>query len=172
MDQALNALRRELGTLRTGRVTTALVSTLRVEAWGTRMPMEQVAQITVQQPRGLVVTPHDPSLVPDVEKTLVAAELGCSPRIDGGRLRLEIPAPTEERRIELKKQARDLAEQARVAMRLARRDAVNELKRRRAAEEISEGKLHGRSKDLQELTDEHVAEVEKALRDALAAIDE
>ncbi|MCW2955523.1 MAG: ribosome recycling factor [Thermoleophilia bacterium] len=172
MTQAVNTLKRQLSGMRTGRVTVALVATLRVDAWGSRMPLEQVAQITVQQPRGLTITPHDQALTPAIEKALGSADLGATPRNDDGRLRIEIPAPTDERRVLLRKQANDLAEEARVAIRLARRDSINDLKKRRAKEEISEGKLHGRTKDMQAMTDEHVEQVDKLLRAAMKSINE
>jgi len=172
MAATLAELRRTLASLRAGRATTELVAHIRIDAWGSKLPLEQMAQIAIQPPRAIVITPHDPSLVAEIERALGDSDLGARPRVDGGRLRLEIPAPTQERRTMLKKQAGDAAEAARVAMRLARRDAVNELKRSRAAELISEGKLHGRSKDIQELPDDQIGEIEVLYRNALAAIDD
>lgn len=172
MEQTVDDTRRRLASLRAGRATPDLVASLRVRAWGNELPLDQVAQIGVQPPRGLIITPHDPSLVAEVERAIADSDIGARPRVDGQRLRLEVPAPTQERRVELAKQARDAAEDARVAIRLARRDCVNELRRMRSAEEISEAKLNGRSKDVQALTDEHVVEVERLLELALAAIAE
>ena len=172
MDAAIEDARRRLAALRAGRASVDMVADIRVPAWGSEMPLAQVAQVGAQPPRGLVVTPHDPSLVQAVEKAISDSDLGARPRVDGQRIRIELPAPTDERRAQLAKQAKDVAEQARVAVRLARRDAINELRRERAAETISEAKLNGRSKDLQAWTDEHVAAVDELLATALAAIAE
>lgn len=172
MADAVDDARRRLAALRAGRASADLVSDISVEAWGSRMPLAQVAQIGTQPPRGIVITAHDPSLVSAIERALGDADLGARPRVDGPRLRLELPQPTDERRVMLARQAKELAEQARVAVRLARRDAINDLRRRRAADEISEAKLNGRSKDLQALTDEHVQRVDELLTAALATIAE
>ena len=172
MDAAVEDARRRLAALRAGRASVDMVADVRVSAWGSELPLAQVAQVGAQPPRGLVVTPHDPSLVPAVEKALADSDLGARPRVDGQRIRIELPAPTDERRVQLARQAKETAEQARVAVRLARRDAVNELKRRRASEEVSEAKFHGRSKDLQAWTDERIEQVDTLLATALAAIDE
>lgn len=172
MDGAVEEARKRLSGLRAGRASVDLVAHLRVLAWGSELPLSQIAQVAAQPPRALVITAHDPSLVAAIERVLGDTDLGARPRVDGNRIRLELPAPTSERRQLLKKQARDCAEQARVAIRLARRDAVNELRRSRAADEISEGKLNGRSKDLQAMTDEHVARVDELLDMSLQAIEE
>ena len=172
MDAAVDDARRRLAALRVGRASPDLVADIRVSAWGSELPLTQVAQIGAQPPRGLIVTPHDPSLVAVIERAIGDSDLGARPRVDGNRIRIELPAPTDERRTQLARQAGDLAEQARVAIRLARRDAVNELRRSRAADEISEGKLNGRSKDLQALTDEHVAEIDALLAATQVAIRE
>lgn len=172
MDAAVRDAQRRLAALRGGRASVDLVADIRIAAWGSELPLSQVAQLGTQPPRGLVVTPHDPSLLGAVERALADSDLGARPRTDGMRVRLELPAPTDERREQLARQAREQAEQARVAIRLARRDAINELRRRRAADEIGEGKLNGRSKDLQALCDEHVAEVDQMLDRTLAAIGE
>ena len=172
MDASVDDARRRLAALRVGRASVDLVADLRVAAWGSQMPLAQVAQLGTQPPRGIVVTPHDPSLVPAIERALGDSDLGARPRVDGQRIRLELPAPTDERRAQLGRQARELAEEARIAVRLARRDAINELRRRRAADEVSEGKLNGRSKDLQAMCDEHVAEVDELLARTLDALAE
>lgn len=172
MDAAVEDARRRLAALRVGRASPDLVADIRVAAWGNELPISQVAQIGAQPPRGLVITPHDPSLIPAIERAIGDSDLGARPRVDGVRVRIELPAPTAERRAQLAKQAGDTAEQARVAVRLARRDAINELRRSRAADEISEGKLNGRSKDLQAMTDEHVASVDELLATALTELEQ
>ncbi|MCW2924922.1 MAG: ribosome recycling factor [Thermoleophilia bacterium] len=172
MEGALEDARVRMAGLRAGRATVELVAGVRVQAWGSELPLAQVAQVSAQPPRALVITAHDPSLVPAIERALGDSDLGARPRVDGVRVRLELPAPTAERRDVLAKQARELAEDAKVAVRLARRDAINELRRSRAADEISEGKLNGRSKDLQVMTDEHVARADELLATTLRAIAE
>ncbi len=170
MAAAVEDARRRLAALRVGRASPDLVADIRVPAWGSELPLSQVAQVGAQPPRGLVITPHDPSLIPAIERAIGDSDLGARPQADGVRVRLELPAPTNERRAQLAKQAKDEAEQARVAVRLARRDAINELRRSRSADEISEAKLNGRSKDLQAMTDEHVAQVDELLATALAEL--
>lgn len=172
MDAAVRDAQRRLAALRAGRASADLVTGIRVRAWGSELPLSQVAQVAVQPPRGLVVTPHDPSLVASVERALADSDLGARPRVDGACLRIELPAPTAERRASLQRQAREEAEAARVAVRMARRDAINELRRLRAADQISDARLGGRSKDVQSLTDEHVLRVEELLAATLAALQE
>jgi ribosome recycling factor len=172
MDAAVEDARRRLAALRGGRASIDMIADVRVSAWGSDLPLSQVAQLGMQPPRGLVVTPHDPSLLPAIERALGDGDLGARPRVDGVRVRLELPAPTDERRVQLARQAKDAAEQGRVAVRLARRDAVNELRRLRAADEVSEAKVNGRSRDLQAQCDEHVARIDELLELALAAIAE
>ncbi len=172
MAESVEQARRRLASLRAGRATPELLSTVRVDGYGTKLPIDQVAQVGVQPPRGLVVTPHDPSLLGAIERAIGASDLGARPNVDGVRIRLEVPAPTDEQRQQLVRKAKEEAEEARVAIRLARRDGVNALRRQRAADEISEAKLNGRSKDLQALTDEHVAQIDELLARALEAISE
>lgn len=172
MSDSVEQARLRLASLRAGRATPELLATVRVEAYGNMMPIDQVAQVGVQPPRGLVVTPHDPSLVGAVARAIGDSDLGARPNVDGVRIRLEVPAPTDEQRGKLAKRAKDEAEEARVAVRLARRDCINAMKRARAADEISEAKLNGRSKDVQSLTDEHVAQIDELLATALTAIAE
>jgi ribosome recycling factor len=172
MDAAVEDARRRLAALRAGRASVDLVADVRVSAWGSELPLAQVAQVGAQPPRGLVVTPHDPSLVAAVEKAIADSDLGARPRVDGQRIRIELPAPTDERRTQLARQAKEVAEEARVAVRLARRDCINEMKRERAADAISEAKLNGRSKDVQVWTDERIAAIDQLLATALTAIAE
>lgn len=172
MDDAVEDARRRLAAMRVGRANVDLIADLRISAWGSELPLAQVAQLAAQPPRGLVVTPHDPSLVPAIERAIADGDLGARPRVDGQRIRLELPAPTDERRVQLDRQAREVAEQARVAVRLARRDAINALRRQRSTDEISEARLNGRSKDLQSMCDERVARVDELLALTLEAIRE
>lgn len=172
MDDAVEAARVRLAALRAGRATPEMLTGIRVPAWGSEMPIDQVAQIGVQPPRGLVVTPHDPSIVAAVAKAIGDSDLGARPNVDGQRIRIEVPAPSDEQRKLLAKKAADEAEAARVSVRLARRDCINALKRQRSADEISEAKLNGRSKDVQTMTDEHIAQIDEFYARAQAAIAE
>lgn len=168
MRGAINVVRRDLAALRTGRAHTGLVAHVMVEAWGSSIPLEQVAQIGVVPPRGLVVTPHDPSLTPAIVAALQQAELGAMPRVDGVRIRLELPASTQEQRDQARQRAAKIAEAGRVAVRLARRDGINDLRRAHKAGSITQARLNGRSKDLQRQTDQAIAEID-ALLDAMVA---
>lgn len=170
MEDAVEATRRTLATLRTGRAAPEMLDRVLVEAYGSKMALAQVAQVGVQQPRGLVVTPHDPSLLAAVERALRDADLGAQPSSDGIRVRLDLPAPSGERRAELAKVASRDAEAGRIAVRNARRDAINELRRQCKAGDISEARLNGTSKRLQTLTDEHVAKVDELLATTLAVL--
>jgi ribosome recycling factor len=170
MDDVVEDARRRLAALRVGRASVDMIADLRVSAWGSDMPLSQVAQLGTQPPRGLVATPYDPSLLPAIERALGNSDLGARPRVDGIRVRVELPAPTDEGRTRLARQAKDQAEQSRVAVRLARRDAINELRRMRAADEIGEGRLNGRSRDLQAMCDERIASIDALLATALAAL--
>ncbi len=172
MDAAVEDARRRLAALRVGRASPDLVNDIRVAAWGSELPISQVAQVGAQPPRGLVITPHDPSLIPALERAIGDSDLGARPPVGGGGLGHPRPGTTPQRRAQLAKQAGDTAEQARVAVRLARRDAINELRRSRAAEEIGEGKLIGRSKDLQAMTDERVASIDQLLATTLAELEQ
>jgi ribosome recycling factor len=143
------------------------VSALKVTAWGGEHPLGQTANITVQPPRGLVITPHDPSLVAATAKAIDNSDIGARARIDGVRVRLELAPLTAEQRSSRARSAREVAEQARIAVRVARRDAINLLRRARAADEISEAKLNGRRRDVQQWVDDAVAQIDAALTLAL-----
>jgi ribosome recycling factor len=172
MDEAVEAARRRLAPLRAGRATPELLDNIRVAAYGNETPLPQLAQVAVQPPRGLVVTPYDPSLVGAVDKAINDSDLGARGSSDGMRIRIEMPQPTAENRQQLARRAKEEAEAGRVSIRMIRRDAVNLLKRQRASDEISDAKLNGRSKDIQALTDEHVAAIDEFLSITLAAIEE
>lgn len=170
MEASVESTRRALAALRSGRANPELLDRVQVDAYGSSIPVAQLAQVGVQPPRGLVITPHDPTLLSAIERSLAAAGLGAQPSNDGQRIRLALPAPSQERREQLARQARSEAETGRVAVRNARRDAINALRRAAKAGEISDAKLNGRSRDVQELTDQHVAQVDALLERALADI--
>ncbi len=170
MDRVVEQAQLALAALPTGRVTPALVEPIQVTAWGGKHRLSHVATVTVEHPRTLVITPHDPAIAGDIERALSMASLGAMPSRDGAIVRISIPMPDEQQRARYEQQARTIAEEARVAVRLVRRDAINTLKRRRASDEISEAKLRGRSKDIQRSTDEAVEHINGLLERVVAAL--
>jgi ribosome recycling factor len=163
MDGALEALRREFAGLRAGRASASLLEPVVVDAYGTKMPLNQVGAIGVPDPRLLTIQVWDKGLVKSVERAIMEADLGLNPQTEGQLIRVPIPDLTEERRHELTKIAHKYGEQARVAVRNVRRDGMDMLKRMEKAGEISQDDQHGWAKDVQQLTDDHVALIDKAL---------
>lgn len=170
MKATVNAARKNLSVLQTGRAHPELIASIKVPAWGGVSPLEQVAQIGILPPRSFIVSAHDPSLIEAIEKALNEQNLGSSARRDGTRLLLDLPQPSSEQRTQRMREAQAVAEEARIAIRLARRDAINELRKERKAAHISEAKLKGRTKDIQALCDEHISLIETILTNTLATI--
>lgn len=165
MDGAIEALRREFAGLRTGRASTALLENVSVDAYGSKMPMNQVASVSVPEPRLLTVQVWDNSLVKDTEKAIREADLGLNPQTEGNLIRVPIPELSEERRIELTKVAAKFGEQARVAVRNVRRDGMDTLKKSEKDKEISKDEHRDRGEDIQKLTDSHIEFIDKMLSD-------
>ena len=163
MHGALMVLKLELGGLRTGRASPHLLEPVQVDAYGTHMPLNQVATVGVPEPRLLTVQVWDKSLVHAVEKAIINANLGLSPATEGQVLRLRIPELNQERRKELVKLAHKYAENARVAVRHVRRDGLDVLKRLEKDHKISEDDHKRQADDVQKATDGTIAEVEKLL---------
>src|SRR5690554_3785675 len=138
MERAVEATRREFTTVRTGKATPALLDTIRVEAYGSKMPINQVATVSAPEPRMLVVQPWDKGLIGAIEKAIRGAELGLNPVNDGNVIRVPVPPLTEERRREMVRLLHKLAEEGRVAVRHARQEANKDIKRRQQAHEVSE----------------------------------
>src|SRR5690606_1029859 len=138
MERAVEATRREFSTVRTGKATPALLDTVRVDAYGSKMPLNQVGTVSAPEPRMLLVQPWDKELIGAIEKAVRSAELGLNPVNDGNVIRSPIPPLTEERRRELVRVVHKLAEEGRVAVRHARQEANKEIKRRQQAHEVSE----------------------------------
>jgi ribosome recycling factor len=164
MRKSVNAFRRELAGIRTGRATTALLDSIKVEAYGQTMPLNQVASVSVPEARLILVQPWDRTIVPDVEKALHKSDLGLVPNTDGNVIRLPIPPLTEERRQDLVKVVRRHAEEARVSVRNVRRDANELLKKAQKDGTISEDDSHKAVDGIQELTDRYVEEIDKVLK--------
>ena len=162
MHGALEALRHDLGGLRTGRASTALVDPIHVEVYGSNMPLNQVATVSTPEPRMLSVQVWDRSNVQPVEKAIRNAGLGINPIVDGQVIRLPIPELTEERRKELAKLVGQYAEKARIAVRNVRRDGMDHLKQDEKKHEISEDEHKRLEAEVQKLTDDTIKEIDAA----------
>ncbi|GIQ68610.1 ribosome-recycling factor [Xylanibacillus composti] len=162
MDKAIQALKRELTSLRAGRATPALLDRIQVDYYGTQTPLNQVGSITTPDARTLMIQPWDKSSLGDIEKAIMKSDLGLTPTNDGSVIRLTIPALTEERRAELVKLTRKYGEEAKVAIRNIRRDANDDIKKLEKSE-ISEDESRRHQDDVQKLTDKYTAEVDKVL---------
>jgi ribosome recycling factor len=163
MEGALNALKHELGGLRTGRASISMVEPVQVEAYGSHMPLNQVATVSVPEPRLLSVQVWDKSMVKAVETAIVNSNLGLSPATEGQVIRLRIPELNEERRKDLVKVAHKYAEAARVAVRHVRRDGLDVLKKLEKDHQISEDDEKRLANDVQKATDASIADVDKLL---------
>ncbi|TVR54515.1 MAG: ribosome recycling factor [Gemmatimonadales bacterium] len=163
MEEALDAVRREFGTVRTGKATPALLDTVRVEAYGSKMPLNQVATISTPEASLLVVQPFDRSLMGEVEKAILQADLGLNPGNDGQVIRVPIPALNEERRKEYVKLLSKMAEEARVSIRHARREGNDEVKERKKEGELSEDEARRTEEEIQKLTDQYIGKIEELL---------
>ena len=163
MQGAVQALKHELGGLRTGRASASMLDPVQVEAYGSHMPLNQLATVSVPEPRLISVQVWDKSMVKPVEKAIVDSNLGLSPATEGQVLRLRIPELNEERRKELVKVAHKYAEAARVAIRHVRRDGMDELKKALKDHKISEDDEKRQSGDVQKATDASIAEVDQML---------
>jgi ribosome recycling factor len=161
MHGALDALRHDLSGLRTGRASIALLDTIHVEVYGSNMPLNQVATVSVPEPRLLTVQVWDRSNVQPVEKAIRSANLGLNPVTDGQLIRLPIPDLTEERRKELAKLVGQYAEKAKIAVRNVRRDGMDQLKTDEKKHEISEDERKRLEHDVQKLTDDTIAEIDE-----------
>lgn len=164
MDGALTALTHEFSGLRTGRASPALLDPITVEAYGAVSPLNQVASVTVPEPRMLSVQIWDKAVVSAVDKAIRASNLGLNPIVDGQTLRIPIPPLTGERRAELSKIAGKYAEQQRVAVRNIRRDAMDHLKKLEKEHAISEDEHKKLGVEVQKTTDDHIKKIDDALR--------
>jgi len=163
MHGAVEALKHDLGGLRTGRANTALLDPVQVEVYGANMSINQVATVSAPEPRLLSVQVWDKSNIGPVEKAIRNASLGINPVVDGQTIRLPIPDMTEERRKELSKLAHQYAEKAKIAVRNVRRDGNDALKQDEKKHEISEDDRKRREAEVQKLTDETIAEIDQVL---------
>ncbi len=163
MHGALDVLGKEFGGLRTGRASTSLLEPLVVDAYGSQMPISQVATIGVPESRLLTINVWDNSLVKAVERSILDSDLGLNPQTEGQLIRVPIPELNEERRMELSKVAAKYAEQARIAVRNVRRDAMETLKRMEKDHEMSQDEHHAWSADIQRMTDDHIKKIDESV---------
>ena len=163
MQGATHALKHELGGLRTGRAAASMLEPVQVEAYGSHMPLNQLATVSVPEPRLLSVQVWDKSMVKAVEKAIVDSNLGLSPATEGQVLRLRIPELNEERRKELVKVAHKYAEAAKVAVRHVRRDGLDHLKKMEKDGQIGEDEERREADNVQKLSDASIADIDKAL---------
>jgi len=160
MGKAVEALRKELATIRTGRAHPGLIEHLRVDYYGAPTPLNQLATINVPEPRLLAIQPWDRQSLGAIEKAILKSDLGLNPANDGNIIRLVIPQLTEERRKELVKVVRKKVEEGRVAVRNVRRDRHDELRRLQREKDISEDAQYGAQEELQKLTDGFIEEID------------
>ena len=163
MDKSLKAIQQEMASIRTGRATSSLLDTIRVEYYGTQAPVKQVASISAPEPRLLTVHPWEPRMIPIIEKAILTANLGLNPSNDGTTIRIPIPPLNEERRRELVRMVGTLAEGARVAIRNIRRDANDLLKAYQKDGEVSEDDSRRTQEEVQEMTNEYAQKVDEIL---------
>ncbi|MCH5293713.1 MAG: ribosome recycling factor [Treponema sp.] len=161
MEKTISALKDSLNTIRTGRASAAIFDKVRVDYYGAKSPLNQVATIAIPEARSVIITPFDKSLISEIEKAIQVADLGLNPSNDGKVIRISIPALTADRRKELVKQAKTIAENSRTSIRNIRRDGNDELKKQQKSGELTEDGLKTETDKLQKLTDKYIEEINK-----------
>jgi ribosome recycling factor len=164
MGKSIEATRNELATVRTGRASPHLLDRVNVEYYGTSTPLKQIANVAATEARLLTITPYDKSAIKQMEKAIMESDLGLTPNNDGNVIRLTIPELTEERRKELVKVVRGIAEEGRVAIRNIRRDCMHDLRELKGSGEVGRDEEHRAEEELQKLTDSKVGEIEALLK--------
>ena len=163
MEKSIEAVRREFTSVRSGKATPNLLDTVRVEAYGSKMALNQVGTVSAPEPRLLLVQPWDKSLLKEIEKGIQEAGLGLNPSNDGNVVRVPIPALTEERRKDMVRMLHKLAEEGRVAIRQIRQDANKEIKAKQGKHEVSEDDARRQMDEIQKLTDQHIKKIDDLL---------
>jgi ribosome recycling factor len=164
MERSIEAFRKELGKVRTGRASFSLLDGVKVDYYGTPTPLQQVGTLSVPESRLITVTPWDTKMIGPIEKAIQGSGLGLNPSSDGKTVRIPIPPLTEERRRELAKVVRKMGEDARVAVRNVRREAIEKLKDREKKKEISEDVVKRGQERIQKETDAHVKKIDEILK--------
>ena len=163
MEKGVEYMQHEFAAVRTGKASPALVENIDVEAYGSVMKLKQLALITTPEPRLLVIQPFDASTTKDVERAIKESKLGINPAVDGKIIRLPVPALSEERRKDLVKGIKQMAEEARVRVRSARRDGIDAIKKAQKEGGVTEDQLETYEKEIQKLTDQWVKKIDDAL---------
>ena len=161
MQKSIEALKNEFNQIRTGRASASLFDRVRVEYYGDRCPLNQVATVQIPEARMVVINPYDKSLIKEIEKAILAADLGLNPSNDGKVIRISIPPLTADRRKELVKQAKTMAENSRTSIRNIRRDGNDEFKKLQKNGDLTEDDLKSETDKLQKLTDKFIDEINK-----------
>jgi ribosome recycling factor len=160
MDKVLEAMARDLSRVRTGRASVALLEGIKVDCYGTSMPLSQVASLAAPESRLLTIQPWDTSVMGDIEKAILKSDLGLNPANDGKIIRLPIPALTTERRKELAKMVKKMEEEAKVALRNVRREANEDFKEMKKDKILAEDDAHRGTEEVQKITDEYIRKAE------------
>ncbi|MBU0985370.1 MAG: ribosome recycling factor [candidate division Zixibacteria bacterium] len=163
MNKTVEAVARDLGTVRTGKASTHLLDSVKVEAYGSTMPLNQLATVSAPEARLLVVQAFDKSTVTEIVKAIQKADLGLNPSVDGQTIRLPVPALNEERRKELVKQCKNMAEDGRVAIRNIRRDGNEQAKQAEKDKDISEDQEKDARDEIQKMTDKYIKKIDELL---------
>ena len=163
MEKCINVYSEKLSEVRAGRANPAILNKVKIDYYGTPTPINQVAGVSVPEARLIVIQPWDVSVLKDIEKAILASDIGINPNNDGKVIRLAFPELTEERRKELVKDIKKMAEEAKVAVRAVRRDGIDEAKTKQKNSEITEDELKNAENDIQKLTDKKIEEVDKIL---------
>ena len=161
MEASVEAFKRELVKIRTGRASLSLLDGIKVDAYGSQLPVDQVGTLTIPESRMIVIQPWDPQILPVLEKAILSSDLGLTPANDGKVIRLTIPQLTEERRKELVKQVKKLAEEFKVAVRNVRRDANDSLKKMKKDKDISEDEMFRLQEEAQKATDAFIVKIDE-----------
>jgi ribosome recycling factor len=164
MGKSIEAMKRDFATLRTGKVTTQIVDGIKVDYYGTPTPLNQVGNVVVQDATTIAINPWEKSMLPAIEKAIQEANIGVNPNNDGDFIKLFFPPMTVEQRQEIVKQAKQMAEKAKVAIRNVRKEANNKIKRLEHDKEISEDEMKRALDQVQKLTDEFIAKVDESLK--------
>lgn len=165
MTNTVQALGRDFKKIRTGRASTALLEGIRVDCYDTQMPLEQVASLSVPESRLILIQPWDQSIIGEIEKSILKSELGLNPMNDGKLIRISIPPLTEERRKELAKLAKKMAEESKIAVRNHRRDAKEMFKTLKNDKDISEDEFFRLQDEIQKVTDEFIEKIDKITKE-------
>ena len=165
MEKSIGAFKEKLSEIRAGRANPAILNKVKIDYYGTPTPINHVAGVSVPEARLIVIQPWDVSVLKDIEKAILASDIGLNPNNDGKVIRLAFPELTEERRKELAKEIRKIAEEAKVAIRAIRRDGIDEAKAKQKNSEITEDELKSAETEIQKITDKYIDEIDKILAD-------